>query len=278
VAGRFADRLPWLDDPSVPSLRKTGAAVMLAASMFAGSRVGSWVIWGAPPTVKSEARVTDVTPIRALQLVRTADATRDLGARLSAQSPLETAALAGAIAARFEEDVERARSISTSESWPAKEIRAEEREGATSGGASPSRRWPPVVPLDADALRPDGPRPHVIFASETLGDYLLWQTGREKSPLPVRLICYSHVHLFTEPQWARCMQVKLANRGWQETLDTMGADVLVLEEALYSQDERKKQGKSPGFSNLIDRVRAAGDRWEVISAPGQPLFIAQRRR
>jgi hypothetical protein len=213
IAGRF----PWIDDRSVPSLRKTVAAVVIIVSLLAWSRTAIWLVWGDAPT--SAGRVTAVTPVHVLDLIRTVDATRDLAARLSAGTPLEAA-----------------------------------------------------------AVSPTGPRPHVIFASETLGDYLLWDLGQRGREPAVRLCCYTHVHLFTAEHWARCMQVKNANRGWQQLLDEWGADVMVLEYDLYEQDEHRKQGKHPGFSDLIDRVREASDRWQVISGPGEPVFVAQRIR
>jgi hypothetical protein len=247
VAGRFPGRMPWLDDSGVRSLTKTFLAVAFVAAFALWSRPAWWLIWEDAPT--SQGRVTTVTPIHVLEQIRTVDAARDLGAWLSASTPLEAAALSCKDLA----DADRARAAAAPPSWPA------------------------MVPLDAAALTPAGPRPHVIFASETSADYLLWQLGQGE-PQPMRLCCYTHVHLFTKEQWDRCMQVKLANHGWQEALDRMGADVLVLENDLYEQEGRKKQGKSPGFSNLIDRIREAPDRWQVISEPDAPLFIAQRMR
>jgi hypothetical protein len=135
------------------------------------------------------------------------------------------------------------------------------------------------TPLQAVCLSAVSPRPHVIFVSETLGDYLLWDLREGWEGPPVRLSCYSHVHLFSEKHWKQCMQVKLATRGWQQGLDDMGADFLVLEDELYDQERRKNEGKAPGFSDLIDRVRRDGrDRWQVLSAEGDPIFIAQRIR
>jgi hypothetical protein len=140
----------------------------------------------------------------------------------------------------------------------------------------------PVHVLDRihaiDSAREVGPRPHVLFASETLGDYLLWDLGQHPQEPPWRLACYTHVHLFPEAHWKKCMAVKNADASWQNVLDEMGVDFLVLEDELYDQEGRRKLGKSPGFSNLIDRVREAADRWQVVSEPDAPVFIAQRIR
>jgi hypothetical protein len=133
-------------------------------------------------------------------------------------------------------------------------------------------------PQESALPDPVGPPPHVLFASETLGDYLLWDLGRHPQEPSWRLSCYTHVHLFPEAHWKKCMAVKNADPGWQNVLDEMGVDYLVLEDELYDQEGRRKQGKSPGFSNLIDRVREAPGRWKVVSEPDAPVFIAQRIR
>ena len=41
VLGRFIGRIPWLDDPSLPSFRKTMAAVAVTASLL---------LWSRPPS------------------------------------------------------------------------------------------------------------------------------------------------------------------------------------------------------------------------------------
>ncbi len=216
VAGRFPGRIPLLDDVSRPSLLKTIVAVLLVMVLVLASRP-VWWLWGDAPT--AEDRLVPVTPVHVLDRIRAIDAGRNLGAHLSADTP-----------------------------------------------------------LDAALLAPVAPRGHVIFASETLGDYLLWDLGQDPQNPPDRLSCYTHVHLFPKSHWDRCLIVKNAARGWQKVLDDMGVDFLVLEDDLYDQEGRRKMGKSPGFSNLIDRVREASDRWQVVSDPEAPVFIAQRIR
>jgi hypothetical protein len=133
-------------------------------------------------------------------------------------------------------------------------------------------------PLEAVAADRVGPRPHVLFASETIADYLLWELGQRPEHPPWRLCCYTHVHLFPAEQWQRCIVVKNAAPGWQKVLDEWGVDFLVLEDTLYDQEGRKKRGLSPGIFGLIDRVREAPDRWLVLSEPDAPVFLAQRIR
>jgi hypothetical protein len=197
IADRWPHRIGWLDDRSVPSLRKAILAGALAILLLACSRPAVWLLFGVTP--KAETRVTAVTPIHVLDRIAAIDAV-------------------------------------------------------------------------------NGPRPHVIFASETLGDYLLWDLGQHSFPEPVRLSCYTHVHLFTKEHWDQCLQVKNATRQWEQVLDRMGVDLLVLEDELYDQGQRIQEKKAPGFSNLIDRVREASDRWQVLSKPDDPIFLAQRRR
>jgi hypothetical protein len=188
VAGLYAARLPWLDDPGRPALWKTALAAALVLALAVASRPAWWLLWGAAPG--SAGRVTAVTPVHVL-----------------------------------------------------------------------------------DRL-PAGP--HVLFASETLGDYLLWDMGQHPQQPPWRLCCYTHVHLFSREHWEQCLTVKNAARGWQQVLDGWGVDYLVVEDDLYNQEGRRKLGKPPGVFNLIDRVREAPDRWQVISEPEAPVFIARR--
>jgi hypothetical protein len=217
LAERLPRVRPWLDDASVPSFRKTLAAVAVAGALLMWSRPAWWLLWREAPT--AAGRVTAVTPVHVLERIQAIDGARDAGARLAADGPLGAAALA-----------------------------------------------------------PAEPRPHVIFASETLGDYLLWDLGQHPQQQPTRLCCYTHVHLFSEAHWNDCRKVKNASGDWQRILDEMGVDFLVLERELYEQDAEARPGRASNYSNLINRVRQAGDRWQVVSAPGQPVFIAQRIR
>jgi hypothetical protein len=99
----------------------------------------------------------------------------------------------------------------------------------------------------------------VVFPSETIGDYLLWDLRLEP---PVRVFCYTHVHLLTPEHWKECMQVKFAEPGWQETLDRHGVQFLIVE-------------NMPLYTRLMDEVRAAPERWEIVF--DAPVFVAKRR-
>ena len=106
-----------------------------------------------------------------------------------------------------------------------------------------------------------------VFASETMGDYLLWAL-RDLEP-PVRLSCYTHVHLFPPEHWRKCFAVKSGDRHWQRILDEWGADVLVLDYDVHS-------GGKPGGFDLIDKVKKSGA-WTVVPGFEKPVFVAERK-
>lgn len=75
-----------------------------------------------------------------------------------------------------------------------------------------------IEPLDA--ARGNGR----VFASESLGDYLLW---RWKPRAPVLL--HSHVHLLPAEHYDACLRVKWAVPGWEQQLDRWGVDLVLVE-------------------------------------------------
>jgi hypothetical protein len=101
-----------------------------------------------------------------------------------------------------------------------------------------------------------------VFASETLGDYLLWDLRTDP---PVRVFCYTHVHLLTPEHWRQALAVKFANPNWQQILDDHHVEFILLESELY---------RVGGYSDLIDQIEAVPDRWRVVSAG--PVFVARR--
>lgn len=106
--------------------------------------------------------------------------------------------------------------------------------------------------------------PHgVVFASETMGDYLLWEL---RGNPPVRLSSYTHLHLLKPDHWQRCMTVKFGDAKWQEALDGMGAEFVVVEYGLYN--------RRTGISDLIDQIKASPRHWQVLEE--QPVFVARR--
>ena len=97
-----------------------------------------------------------------------------------------------------------------------------------------------------------------VFTSETQGEYLLW--ALRLTP-PVRIFCYTHVHLLTPEHWQECMIVKNGDRGWQAVLDRHAVQFVVVE-----ADQHR---------NLVAQVRAAPERWQIIS--NGAIFVAERR-
>jgi len=141
-----------------------------------------------------------------------------------------------------------------------------------------SQRLTAVTPVAAaEYLRDQYTRhpelPRVVFASETLADYLLWDLRLDP---PVRICCYTHVHLFSPEQWQKCLAVKMAKRHWQHILDEWGVEFVVLEYDSYEQQEHRSRGKHPGEFALIDRIQAS-ERWVVVSKAEAPVFVAKRR-
>src|SRR5262249_3467084 len=69
-----------------------------------------------------------------------------------------------------------------------------------------------------------------VFCSETVGDYLLWDLRLEP---PLRLSCYSHVHLLTPQHWYECLIVKNGAPGWEEILRRWQVQYLIVEPAAW---------------------------------------------
>ncbi len=97
-----------------------------------------------------------------------------------------------------------------------------------------------------------------IFTSETLGEYLLWDLRLDP---PVRIFCYTHVHLLTPEHWHECMKVKNGDHDWQDILDRHEVAFLIVEADLHP--------------NLARQVRAAEDRWEIVPQM-KPTLVARR--
>ncbi len=126
------------------------------------------------------------------------------------------------------------------------------------------------LPELADALAAYGPD-HCyhgrIFASETLGDYLLWSLPDD---MPVYI--YTHVHLFSEDHWQKCLIVKLAVAGWENVLAENGINLIVVEAETHP--------------HLRDAVRKDTDWKVVLDETGNTnkadmrmrLFVAVRKK
>ncbi|MER3416366.1 MAG: hypothetical protein C4297_09180 [Gemmataceae bacterium] len=134
-----------------------------------------------------------------------------------------------------------------------------------------------------------------VFASETLGDYLLWaiivpdavsrkQThpGRSAAHQPdphqkeldgrIRIFAYTHAHLFPKGTWDDLRSLKAGAAGWDKLLDRYAVRAILVEAELHPLLRR--------------HILASPDRWEVIEDQtgdrriGDPkgrLFFAVRK-
>lgn len=91
----------------------------------------------------------------------------------------------------------------------------------------------PYYPELADALKrgyPQGRFHGRIFASPTLGDYLLWDL-----PSDYPVLVFTHAQLFPPDHWQDCVTVLTAELGWQEILDRYGVNLIVVEVEMHPQ-------------------------------------------
>jgi hypothetical protein len=137
---------------------------------------------------------------------------------------------------------------------------------SSEAGLDPAKRVTDVTPYKVSAYLKEqyakDPRlKRVVFTSETIGDYLLWDLCLDP---PVRVFCYSHVHLLTEEHWKECMQVKFGDHGWEAVLDRHDVQFLIVENI-------------PLYDLLIEEVRAAREHWEIVPGFDSPVFLAKRR-
>jgi hypothetical protein len=122
--------------------------------------------------------------------------------------------------------------------------------------------WPEL----AQALAENYPRARFtgrIFASEVLGDYLLWSLPRENA-----VLVYSHVHVFPASHWEEYARVLFGQPGWWEVLDRHRVNLVIVE-----PDVRQA---------LADELRKDPD-WLVVadaSVKGNEVrpLVALRRR
>lgn len=104
----------------------------------------------------------------------------------------------------------------------------------------------------------------LVFASETLGDFLAW---RWKPRAPVLL--HSHVHLLPPDHYDACVRVKWTLPGWEEQLDHWGVDLVLVEPVTHPRLCAKLRQK-PGWTVILDESE------RVDMAPRSRLFAAVR--
>jgi hypothetical protein len=127
-------------------------------------------------------------------------------------------------------------------------------------------RW---LPAFADAIRsyPDGRFTGSIYATETMGDYLL-TVAPDGSPV----LLYSHAHVFSPEYFRQAMAVKNAQGDWQAWLKDRRVNLIAIEADLYPRLAGGVRQDSDWIV-VLDESKSAGSR-----GPGQRKFIALRKR
>jgi hypothetical protein len=112
---------------------------------------------------------------------------------------------------------------------------------------------------DQYAADADGRLGRGVFASETVGDYLLWDLRLDP---PIKITCYTHVHLLPPDHWKRCLNVKEGRPGWEAELNSWNVQFVVIEPNI-----------NPG---LAARLRESPSAWEIVPNM-EPLLVARRK-
>jgi hypothetical protein len=115
------------------------------------------------------------------------------------------------------------------------------------------------------AKYPQGRFTGCVFATETLGDLVLWDLAPE-----VPLFIYTHVHLFPPEHWARCLAIRSGSTVGQQILDQCHVN-LVLVEPDFNRGLCDLLRRDGGWKVLMDEKDDPGKR-----DPRQRLFIAVR--
>lgn len=106
-----------------------------------------------------------------------------------------------------------------------------------------------------------------IFASETLGDYLLWRLPQH----PV--VVYAHSHVLGIDHWNDVMRVKRGDPGWDDCLDRWGVNLVVVETATHSH-LREAIRKDSRWVVVVDDVADPS----ASRLPSNWLFVAIRKQ
>jgi hypothetical protein len=105
-----------------------------------------------------------------------------------------------------------------------------------------------------------------IFASETLGDYLIWQLAPE-----VPVFVYTHAHLFKLAHWRDAMIVRAGAKGWREILDRHWVNLVVVEPS-WNPQLCEQLRHDPLWHVVLDESDVTNKR-----GPGNRLFVALRK-
>ena len=98
----------------------------------------------------------------------------------------------------------------------------------------------------------------LIFASETLGDFLLWYL-----PSEYPILLYTHVQAFTPEHCQNCLKVKFGAPGWRDYLDAQRVNLVVVE--------------AEGHPTLRDRLKKDRDWVVLVDETGQKTKPVRQR-
>jgi hypothetical protein len=88
----------------------------------------------------------------------------------------------------------------------------------------PDAAWLPELQKRLNASYPRQRFTGCVFASETLGDYLVWAL-----PSQYPVFIYTHVHLFAPANWQACTLIRSASPGWRSMLDRFRINLVLVE-------------------------------------------------
>jgi hypothetical protein len=103
-----------------------------------------------------------------------------------------------------------------------------------------------------------------IFASETLGDYLYFSGN-----IPV--VIFTHVQLFSEEHWRKCLMVKEGSENWEKYLNEWNVQVIIVEPELHPHLVAKIK-QSPNWEVKLDETTSG-----TKPNPKSRHFIALRK-
>ena len=95
---------------------------------------------------------------------------------------------------------------------------------------------------------PDGRYQGNVFATETLGDYLVWDLPKE-SPVFV----YAHVHMISPQHWNKVVKVRYGMKEWESILNESKINVIIVE-AEQNPYLRKRLQDSSQWEILLDET------------------------
>jgi hypothetical protein len=133
-------------------------------------------------------------------------------------------------------------------------------------GKNADARGVPALQTVLNAGYPQGRFTGCVFASETLGDLVLWDLAPD-----VPVFVYSHVHLFSPQHWERCRAVRSGSAAALKILTQYHVN-LVLVEPDFNLRLCARLRQDPAWKVLVDERDDPGK-----ADPRYRLFVAVRK-